>query len=166
MSAIWLSSAGCEGLFTRDLRGLTAARADGAASDVVDTGASSIAVAGDAVSAAVAVSTVIRSLTFVTPAVSFVTKGLVKSVRVFSRKPRVQSDSPDSSSGKISFHSSNQCTTDSVATRRVRCHKREDSPGRIVMLIGGMHKRADHPADAIIDDGNQGFVSRTRQNRL
>jgi hypothetical protein len=61
-------------------------------------------------------------------AVSLVTKRFVKLVGIFSGKPCVQSDAPDSSLGEILLRSCNQRATNSAAAHRSQCHQGKNSP--------------------------------------
>ena len=79
-------------------------------------------------------------------AVSLVTKRFVKLVGIFSDKPCVQSDAPDSSLGEIFLCSCNQRATNSAATHRTHYHQGNNSPGEIVMLDAWISQCADHPA--------------------
>jgi hypothetical protein len=80
------------------------------------------------------------------PPVSLVTKRFVKLMGIFSGKPCVQSDAPDSSLGKVPFRSCNQRPTNSVAAHRTQYREGKNSAGGIVMLIAWIRDCTDHPA--------------------
>ena len=65
---------------------------------------------------------------------------------MFSGKPRVQSDAPDSSLGEILLRGCNQRATNSVTTHCPQYHQGKNSAGGIVMLIAWVRDCTDHPA--------------------
>src|SRR5258705_8257273 len=88
-----------------------------------------------------------RKLLHESPPVSLETEQLIKLVGIFSSKPCIQGNAPDSSLSEIFLRRCNQRTANSAAARPSRCHHGKNSPGRIVMLIAWIRERADHPAD-------------------
>ena len=78
-------------------------------------------------------------------AVSLVTKRFVKLVGIFSGKPCVQTDAPDSSLGEILLRSCNEGATNSTAPHCTQCREGKNSTAGIVMLIAWRRKCADHP---------------------
>jgi len=97
-------------------------------------------------------------LLYKSPPVSLVTKRLIKLVRVFSRKPRIQRHARYRFLREVLFCRSNQRATNSAAARCRQCHKSKDSPGWIVMFVAWMCDRADHSADFSIDLRKKGPI--------